>query len=79
MKNFDNDNDELSFISIGAATRNVVRYLESSDKQKEERERDAQRSGDERDAQRAVQVWEDFQTEEELIDGYCVRRSYPAR
>lgn len=30
MKNFDNDNDELSFISLGAATLNVIRYLESS-------------------------------------------------
>lgn len=28
MKNFDNDNEELSFITLGAATLNVIRYLE---------------------------------------------------
>ncbi|MCK1520202.1 hypothetical protein [Bradyrhizobium sp. 17] len=30
MKNFDNDNEHFSFISLGALTLNVVRYLESS-------------------------------------------------
>ena len=50
MKEGNNDNDELSFITLSAATKNVVRYL--VDKQKDE---DGQRqTGRERtDEQRA--------------------------
>jgi hypothetical protein len=44
----DNDDEKLSFITLGAATLNVVRYLESSEDKKEQRERDAQRSRDEK-------------------------------
>jgi hypothetical protein len=39
-----NDNDEFSFITLGAATANVVRYLEGSEKHQEDREREAQRN-----------------------------------
>jgi hypothetical protein len=46
MQNFDNDNDELSFITLGAATLNVVRYLESGEQKKSDREREAQRTDD---------------------------------
>jgi selenocysteine-specific translation elongation factor len=46
MKKLIQDNEELSFITLGAATLNVVRYLESSEDKQEHRERDAQRSGD---------------------------------
>lgn len=35
----DNDNDELSFITLGAATLNVVRYLESKESPEPEREK----------------------------------------
>lgn len=34
----DNDNEPLSFITLCAATRNVVRYLESNEKQSEQTE-----------------------------------------
>lgn len=33
MKNPLNDNDELSFITIGAATLNVIRYLQKTEGQ----------------------------------------------
>lgn len=36
-----NDNDELSFITIGAATLNVIRYL-SNDPQDHQRDRERQ-------------------------------------
>ena len=32
MKNACNDNDELSFITLSAATKNVTRYLDTSEK-----------------------------------------------
>ena len=47
MKQHNNDNEELSFITLGAATLNVVRYLESSEQKQSDREREAQRSRDE--------------------------------
>jgi len=53
MKQHNNDNDELSFITLGAATLNVVRYLEGSEKQKEHGERDARRS--DKDEEKAKQ------------------------
>ena len=34
----DNEDDELSFISIAAATANVIRYLQIDEKQQEERD-----------------------------------------
>jgi hypothetical protein len=40
MKTHDNDNEELSFITLGAATLNVVRYLTDSS---EDHERDGER------------------------------------
>jgi hypothetical protein len=46
MQNPDNDNELFSFISIGAATRNVCRYLESSEQKQSDREREAQRRSD---------------------------------
>jgi len=46
MKQHNNDNEELSFITLGAATLNVVRYLESSEQKKEQREREAQRDAE---------------------------------
>jgi hypothetical protein len=48
-----NDNDELSFITLGAATLNVVRYLEGSEKEQERGERDAGRS--DKDEEKAKQ------------------------
>jgi len=39
MKAHDNDNEELSFITLGAATLNVVRYLENS----QDHQRDGER------------------------------------
>lgn len=39
MRKADNDNDELSFITLGAATLNVVRYLDGS----QDHERDGER------------------------------------
>lgn len=39
----DNDNDELSFISLGALTRNVMQYLEHSQDHKDDGERDTPR------------------------------------
>jgi hypothetical protein len=46
MQQHDNDNDELSFITLAAATANVVRYLENSqDHQRDgERQTPGQRS-----------------------------------
>jgi hypothetical protein len=42
MKNPSNDNDELSFITLGAATLNVVRYLANDSKDHQpDRERNA--------------------------------------
>lgn len=43
---YDNDNEELSFITIGLAVRNVMSYLEPRKEQQEQRERDAQRERD---------------------------------
>jgi hypothetical protein len=40
MKQHDNDNDEFSFITLGAATLNVVRYLTHDSK---DHERDGER------------------------------------
>ena len=45
MKNFDNDNEQFSFISLAAATANVVRYLEGSEQKKEDAQRDAEQNG----------------------------------
>lgn len=45
----DNDNDPLSFITLAAATANVVRYLELGDKHKEDGERDAARERADKD------------------------------
>ena len=51
MKKAANDNDEFSFITLGAATLNVVRYLQG-EKQQEDSERKAQqKSCDEADAE----------------------------
>jgi hypothetical protein len=47
MKNFDNDNELLTFISLAAATANVTRYL-GLNKQKDE---DACGDRDSRDAE----------------------------
>jgi hypothetical protein len=44
MQNFDNDNELFSFITLAAATANVVRYLESGEQKKPHREREAQRT-----------------------------------
>jgi hypothetical protein len=79
MQNFDNENEELSFITLGAATRNVVRYLESSEDEKEQRERDAQRSRDEKqkkEEQRAYieQRLRDIAAFEEFRPGQRSRR-----
>jgi hypothetical protein len=41
----DNDNDELSFVTLAAATANVVRYLDT-DKQKDENRDSNRDSGD---------------------------------
>jgi len=41
----DNDNDELTFITLGAATLNVIRFLEGTEQHHEDRERHAQRDG----------------------------------
>jgi len=38
----DNDNEELSFITLGMAVRNVVRYLEGGEQQKENAQRNAE-------------------------------------
>lgn len=38
MMKADNDNDEFSFITLSAATRNVTRYLGMDKKQDEQRE-----------------------------------------
>ena len=43
MKNPDNDNDEFSFITLGAATLNVMRFLEGSKDHQEQSERDTSR------------------------------------
>jgi hypothetical protein len=43
MKNQDKNNEELSFITLGAATLNVVRFLEGSDKHQGDSERDTPR------------------------------------
>jgi hypothetical protein len=58
MKNFDNDNDELSFTRLGALTLNVVRYLESSKDQQRDGERQTpdQRSEEEKAKDRAEAV-----------------------
>jgi len=40
MKQHNNDNEEFSFITLGAATLNVVRYLEKSEDQRPDGERD---------------------------------------
>jgi len=45
----DNDNELFSFISIGAATRNVCRYLENSKDHEPDRERQAPENNDKRD------------------------------
>lgn len=39
MKKHDNDNDELSFITLAAATANVIRYLENSENHQRDGER----------------------------------------
>ena len=44
MKEHDNDNDELSFITLGAATLNVVRYLvDDSQEHQDEAQRQTER------------------------------------
>lgn len=59
MRYADNDNEELSFITLGAATLNVVRYLENSkDHQRDgERQTPEQRSEEEKteDHRKAVE------------------------
>jgi len=45
MKQHDNDNEHLSFITLVAATRNVVRYLEPHKNEDEHSERDPASSG----------------------------------
>ena len=40
------DDDLLPFISLQAATRNVIRYLETREKHQEDRERNAQNKND---------------------------------
>jgi len=48
MKKADNDNEPLSFITLAAATANVVRYLETNKNEDEESKRDpAPSRGDE--------------------------------
>ena len=80
MKNPDNDNDELSFITLGAATLNVVRYLEGSEKQKEDAQRKAEQSGDteqKREEQRAYieqRLRDIAKFEESFRPGYRSRR-----
>jgi len=49
MKNFDNDNEELSFITLAAATANVVRYLQDPKEHHPNSERDAPENTNERD------------------------------
>jgi hypothetical protein len=44
-----NDNDELSFITLGMAVRNVVRYLENPKDHEPDRERDTPKHDNERD------------------------------
>ncbi|MCK1274140.1 hypothetical protein IVB46_02650 [Bradyrhizobium sp. 61] len=44
----DNDNEEFSFISLAAATANVVRYLESSEDHHPDSKRDASEDDNER-------------------------------
>jgi hypothetical protein len=78
MKNPDNDNEELSFITLGAATLNVVRYLEASDEKKVERERDAQHDREDKEKaeqhRRAVdQGLRDIAAFEERASGKTVR------
>jgi hypothetical protein len=78
MKQHNNDNEELSFITLGAATLNVVRYLESGEKQKKDGERDAGRS--DKDEEKAKQHREavdqglrDIASFEERASGKTVR------
>ena len=40
MKQHDNDNEEFSFITLSAATRNVTRYLQTDKKENEDSKRD---------------------------------------
>lgn len=40
------DNEEFSFITLAAATANVIRFLEGSEQQKEDAQRDAEQGGD---------------------------------
>ena len=39
----DDENTQLSFLTLSAATKNVLRYLETSEQKKEERDRDTGR------------------------------------
>lgn len=39
-----NENSELSFISLQAATRNVIQYLQGDKEQREESERETERA-----------------------------------
>ena len=45
----DNDNEKLSFISLAAATANVVRYLEPTKDQKKQGDRDTARDSAEKE------------------------------
>lgn len=59
MKTPDNDNDQLPFITLGAATLNVLRYLESSKEQRPESEREKtpdDEAGKENERQRFVET-----------------------
>jgi hypothetical protein len=49
MKQLTQDNEEFSFISLAAATANVVRYLEGSDEHQRDGERNAPRERDEKE------------------------------
>lgn len=43
MKQADNDNELLGFITLAAATANAVRYLERAEEQEKKRDRDTDR------------------------------------
>ena len=78
MKNPDNDNDEFSFITLGAATLNVMRFLEGSKDHQKQSERDTPRQRTEEEKteanRRAVdQGLRDIAAFEERASGKAVR------
>ena len=76
----DNDNEELSFITIGLAVRNVMSYLEPRKDKQEQRERDAQRERDKKQKEEAERAYIEQRLrdiasfEERLRPGYRSRR-----